>query len=153
MHISTTVSRMMIQLSCRRRTASMSDGQSTSASCSIDPPQSISVPWTEFPRNLLLNALTHTPHPTPPPPPPTREEIQKAMNQKISGRTRGMDGIPAEIFITAGPVALATFHTILASIWEKENMPKHFKDITIVSLFKKRAARLTVEITRAYPSY
>ena len=58
MHISTTVSRMMIQLSCRRRTASMSDGQSTSASCSIDPPQSISVPWTKFPRNPLLNALT-----------------------------------------------------------------------------------------------
>ena len=64
-----------------------------------------------------------------------------------------MDGIPAELFKAAGPVALATFHAILASIWEKENSPKQFKDITIVSLFKKRAARLTVEITRASPYY
>ena len=36
----------------------MSDRQSTLASCSIDPPQSIPVPWTKFPRNPLLNALT-----------------------------------------------------------------------------------------------
>ena len=52
-----------------------------------------------------------------------------------------MDGIPAEIFITAGPVALATFHTILASIWEKEYMPKHFRNATIVSLFKNKFSK------------
>ena len=73
--------------------------------------------------------------------PPTMEEIQKAIKQTSSGKAPGMDGIPAEIFKAAGPVALNTFHTILAGIWEEEDMPKDFRDATVVSLFKNKGSK------------
>ena len=49
-----------------------------------------------------------------------------------------MDGIPAEIFKSAGPVALEALHSILTSMWEEEDVPKEFRNTTFVSLFKNR---------------
>ncbi|KAL8580618.1 hypothetical protein ACOMHN_046821 [Nucella lapillus] len=50
--------------------------------------------------------------------PPTMEEVTKAIHQTSSGKATGMDGIPAEFFKAAGPVALEAFHGVLCSIWD-----------------------------------
>ena len=52
-----------------------------------------------------------------------------------------MDGIPAELFKSAGPVALEAFHSLLTSIWEEEKLPKDFRDASVVSLFKNKGSR------------
>ena len=58
-----------------------------------------------------------------------------------------MDGIPAESFKSAGPVALKALHSLLTSIWEEENVPKEFKNATFISatfisLFKNRGSKI-----------
>ena len=73
--------------------------------------------------------------------PPTIDETRIAIRQTSAGKSPGMDGIPAEFFKTAGPVALNTFHAILVSIWEEEDMPDEFKDATIVTLFKNKGSK------------
>ena len=52
-----------------------------------------------------------------------------------------MDGIPAEIFKTAGSVALEALHSLLTSIWEEEDVPKEIRNATFVSLFKNRGSK------------
>ena len=51
-----------------------------------------------------------------------------------------MDRIPAEIYKAAGPVTWQTFHSLLMNIWE-EDMPKDFKDATLVTLFKNKGSK------------
>ena len=70
--------------------------------------------------------------------PPTIDEVSKAIRQTSS---LGMDGIPAEIFKSAGPVALEALHSLLISIWEEEDVPKEFRNATFVSLFKNRGSK------------
>ena len=52
-----------------------------------------------------------------------------------------MDRIPAEFFKSAGPGALKAFHSLLTSIWEEEDVPKEFRNVTLVSLFKNRDSK------------
>ena len=73
--------------------------------------------------------------------PPTAAETRKAITQTSAGKSPGMDGIPAELFKAAGPEAFNTFHAILVSIWEEEDMPSEFKDATIVTLFKNKGSK------------
>ena len=62
--------------------------------------------------------------------PPTIDEVSKAIRQTSSGKYPGMDEIPAEIFKSAGPVALEALHSLLTSIWEEEDVPKEFRNAT-----------------------
>ena len=73
--------------------------------------------------------------------PPTEEEVVKAIGQINSGKAPGMDGIPGEIYKAVGPAALNAFTEILTSIWEEEELPRDFRDATIVSLFKNKGSR------------
>ena len=57
-------------------------------------------------------------------------EVKKATNQMSVGQAPGKDGIPAEIYETAGPTTLEIFHDI-TSIWEDEDMPQDFCDASI----------------------
>ena len=72
--------------------------------------------------------------------PPTIDEVSKAIKQTSSGKSPGMDGIPAEIFKSAGPVALEAFHSLLTSIWEEEGVPKEFRNATVVYPFRNRGS-------------
>ena len=45
-----------------------------------------------------------------------------------------MERIDAEIYKTAGPVTLETFHGLLINIWEGEDIPNDFRDATVVLL-------------------
>ena len=89
---------------------------------------------------LDLPPTTHPLPPPPPPPPPAIDEISKAIRRTSSEKSPGMDGIPAEIFKSAGPVALEAPHSLLTS-WEEEDVPKEFRDATFVSLFKTRGSK------------
>ena len=73
--------------------------------------------------------------------PHTIDEVSKAIRQASSGKSPGMDAIPAEIFKSVGPAALEALHSLLASIWEEEDVPKEFRNATFVSLFKDRGSK------------
>ena len=73
--------------------------------------------------------------------PPTIDEVSKAIKQTSSVKFPGMDGIPAEIFKSAGPVALEALHSLLTSIWEEEDVNRKFRKATFVSLFKNRGSK------------
>ena len=73
--------------------------------------------------------------------PPMFDEVSKAIRQTSSGKSLGMDGFPAEIFKSAGLVALEALHSLLTSIWEEEDVPKEFRNATVVSLFKNRSSK------------
>ena len=71
---------------------------------------------------------------------PAIDEVSKAIRQTSSGKSPGMDGIPTEIFKSAGPVALEALHSLLTGICEEEDVPKEFRNATFVSLFKNRGS-------------
>ena len=122
---------------------------------------SIKVRWREHLSTLLnrpstvdpavLNQIPQKPVitsldlPPPPPPPvpfaPTIDEVLKAIRQTSLGKPPAMNGIPAEIFKSAGPVALEALHPLLTSIWEEEDTLREFRNGTFVSLFKNRASK------------
>ena len=60
--------------------------------------------------------ITSLDPPPPLPPHPKIDEVSKAIRQTSSGKSPGMDVIPAEIFKSAGPVALEALHSLLTSI-------------------------------------
>ena len=72
--------------------------------------------------------------------PTTLDEVKEAISQTSTGKAFGTDGIPTEIK-SAGLVTLKTFHHILISIWEDEDMPKDFRDATIVLFFKNKGSK------------
>ena len=104
-------------------------------------------PFTVFP--TVIDQIPQKPMITSLDLPPKIDEVSKAIRQTSSGKSPGMDGIPAEIFKSAGPVALEVLHSLLTSIWEEEDVPKEFRNATFVSLFKKRAVRPTTATTGA----
>ncbi|XP_076069729.1 uncharacterized protein LOC143041606 [Oratosquilla oratoria] len=69
------------------------------------------------------------------------KEVLKAISQTNSGKVPGMDGIPAEIFKSAGPVVLKSSFFLLTNIWEGEEIPKEFRDTTVISLFKNKGSK------------
>ena len=71
--------------------------------------------------------------------PPSMDEAIKQMN---SGRASVKDGIPAEIYKTAGPRAMKVFLDIIQHIWDQEKMPEDFPDALIVALYKNKGSRL-----------
>ena len=73
--------------------------------------------------------------------PPSLDEVRKAIKQMSNGKAPGRDGISAEIFKALSNEALQTFHGILISIWEMEEVPADFRDATIVTLFKNKGSR------------
>ena len=73
--------------------------------------------------------------------PPTIDEVSKAIKPTSSGKSPWIDGIPVEIFKSAGPVALEALHSLLTSIWEEEDVPKEFRNATFVSLFNNRGSK------------
>ena len=73
--------------------------------------------------------------------PPTIDEVSKAIRETSSGKSPGTDGIPAEIFKSAGPAALEALHSLLTSIWEEEDVAKESRNVTFDSLFKSRGSK------------
>lgn len=80
--------------------------------------------------------------------PPTKDEVMKAVKQTSSGKAPGMDEIPAEIFMSASPVALKAFQALLTNIWEEADMAKDVRNATIsVLLFNNKSSRADWQVT------
>ena len=69
--------------------------------------------------------------------PPTLEEMLAAIKSMKSGKTPGLDGIPAEIYKYGGAalhVKLLKFYHIC---WTAKELPQQFKDALIIAIYKK----------------
>ena len=116
----------------RRRAASMQGGGNTSAPCSTNPPL-----WTP----LCLTRSHRSPRSPASTSPQRSMKRRKRSDRPAQEKSPGMDGIPAENFTSAGPVAIEALHSLLNSIWEEEDVPKEFRNATFVSLFKNRSSK------------
>ena len=65
--------------------------------------------------------------------PPTLEEILAAIKSMKSGKTPGLDGIPAEIYKYGGTAQLLKFYR---NCWTAKELPQQFKDALIISIYK-----------------
>ena len=73
--------------------------------------------------------------------PPTLDEIKKAISLLNTNRASGKDGIPDEIYKAASSNTLESFHHILNSIWDEEEMPEDFHDLLIVATYKNKSTK------------
>ena len=69
--------------------------------------------------------------------PPALKEILAAIESMKSGKTPGLDGIPAEIYKYAGTALHAQLLKFYHICWTAKELPQQFKDALIISIYKK----------------
>ena len=69
--------------------------------------------------------------------PPTLEEILAAIKSMKSGKTPGLDGIPAEIYKYGGAALHAQLLKFYHICWTAKELPQQFKDAMIYAIYKK----------------
>ena len=67
---------------------------------------------------------------------PTLSEVSDAIKKLNSGKSPGLDGIPAEILKACGNRMAELVHDLIQRCWRTESVPKEWIDATLVSLFK-----------------
>ena len=70
-------------------------------------------------------------------PEPLLEEVMAAIDQLKSGKSPGLDGIPAELIKKAGATCKAAIHYLCLVIWRTCIWPEDWKIQEFVMLFKK----------------
>ena len=70
--------------------------------------------------------------------PPTLEEILPAIKSIKSGKTPGLDGIPAEIYKYKGTALHAQLLKFYRICWTAEELPQQFKYALIIEIYTKR---------------
>ena len=68
---------------------------------------------------------------------PSKEEVRKAILLLRSGKAAGPDGIPAEALKANIDTSTEILHSLLSKIWEKEQIPKDWREGHLVKLPKK----------------
>ena len=58
-----------------------------------------------------------------------------------SSKTSGQDGLPAELYKALYNTSLESFQTLLAIIWEKEEMPPDLCNAMIITLYKNEGLK------------
>jgi len=58
-----------------------------------------------------------------------------------SGKTPGIDGIPAEVLKYGGPSLVTHLTDLIAKIWEDEAVPQDFKDALLAHVYKHKEDR------------
>ena len=58
-----------------------------------------------------------------------------------SGKACGLDGLPAEIFKHGGRILVEKLSRLYSLIWQHEEVPKDFKDATIIHLYNRKRDR------------
>ena len=74
--------------------------------------------------------------------PPTLEEILAAIKSIKSGKTPGLDGIPAEIYKYGGTALHAQLLKFYRSCWTAKELPQQFKDALTIAIYKKKGDRI-----------
>jgi hypothetical protein len=69
-------------------------------------------------------------------PPPLLSEVESALKRLSSGKSPGLDGIPAELVKATGPLGIEVLHRLCISIWESCHWPEDWKIQEFVVLFK-----------------
>jgi hypothetical protein len=69
---------------------------------------------------------------------PTKNEIRNAIKKTKNGRAAGTGNIPNELYKANILTAIEVFHKILKKIWEKEEIPRDWKEGIIVKVPTKR---------------
>ena len=82
--------------------------------------------------------------------PPTVEEILAAIKSMKSGKTPGLDGIPAEICKYGGTALHAQLLKFYHICWTAKELPQQFKDALIIAIYKNRVTVVTVETIEAF---
>jgi hypothetical protein len=68
---------------------------------------------------------------------PTKNEIRNAIKKTKNGRAAGTDNIPNESYKANILTVIEVFHKIFKKIWEKEEIPRDWKEGIIVKVPKK----------------
>ena len=55
-----------------------------------------------------------------------------------SNKTSGPNGIPSEVWKSSETLVE---HTLIQHVWEKEDLPKQFKDANIVTIWKRKGSK------------
>ena len=64
-------------------------------------------------------------------------EVKEALKKTKSGKTPGIDGIPAELYKADGDVAVKELKRLFNRIWHEEKIPEQWKKGLIVKIPKK----------------
>ena len=68
---------------------------------------------------------------------PSYLELEKAMKHMKPGKAPGPDNIPLEFFTMCGPEIKNNLMLLILKIWDTKTNPQDFKDVIIVTIFKK----------------
>jgi hypothetical protein len=77
--------------------------------------------------------------------PPTAEEVRQAISKLSSGKASGADCLPAEIFKAGTEVIVTELTNLFEVIWSEGQVPKDYKDGTIVHLYKRKGDRTSCD--------
>ena len=69
-------------------------------------------------------------------PPPLLSEVEHAMKRLSTGKSPGLDGIPAELIKATGPAGIKLLLKLCTSIWKSCHWPQDWKIQEFVVLFK-----------------
>jgi hypothetical protein len=70
-------------------------------------------------------------------PEPSAFEVDITIEKLKRHRSPGIDQIPAELIKAGGRTIRSEIHTLIISIWNKEELPEEWKELVIVPIYKK----------------
>ncbi|BHF68552.1 hypothetical protein SprV_0301158800 [Sparganum proliferum] len=73
--------------------------------------------------------------------PPSLQETIRAVQQLSSGKAPGSEAIPAEVYEHGGPHLIDHLTALFQEMWRQGEVPRDFKDATIVHLYKRKGNR------------
>ena len=82
-------------------------------------------------------------------PEPSAFEIELAIEKLKSHKSPGIDKIPVELIKAGGRTIRCAIHKLIISIWNKEELPKEWKESNIVPIHKKGIKQIVIP-TEAY---
>jgi hypothetical protein len=71
-------------------------------------------------------------------PGPSHLEVKTAIAKLKKHKSPGNDKIPAELIQAGGKILLSAIHKLVNSIWNKEELPDHWKGSIIVPIHKRK---------------
>ena len=71
----------------------------------------------------------------------SEDEVLKATNRLLNGKTPGGDAIPGEIFKKGGPKLITKLTELFNIMLHQESIPQEFKDASLVHLYKRKGNR------------
>jgi len=74
-------------------------------------------------------------------PEPREIEIKMSVKKLKISRPPGIDNIPAKLIKAGGIALIKELHKLISAIWRKEELPKEWKTLIIVPIYKKAINR------------